>query len=333
MKHPSIEIDELLARWLSGEADAETIERLQQWIQYSDENARYAAQFEQLWNAAEDQTTNIDMNRAWDKIQHQRNHSYETPVRKIKSYYYWTAAAAAIAILLVAWNLFQRDPSRIPTDEVATKSIQLSTDKDTLRTILEDGTIVVLQPHSQLTVDTAFGRKHRTVTLVGNAWFKTKHLPGAPFTVRNQKTKIVDIGTAFHVNTLEKNLQVIVTEGSVKVLTQQDKSLLFKGDTAKINGANGHITTATSEPIKTSESINNKILVFNKTELKKVVQLLNNTYACKIKIANSALENCKLTASFKNEDIDVVLDVIRETFNLEIRRESNIIYLEGTGCQ
>ena len=327
------EIDALLAQWLSGEANAETLNKLNQWIQESESNASYAAQFEKLWNAAGDQETDIDLNRAWNNIQQQRNHSYRTPARKIKPYYYWTAAAAAIAILLVAWNLLQRDPNRIPTNEIATKGIHLSTDTDTLRTILDDGTIVVLQPHSQLTADTAFGRKHRTVTLIGNAWFKTKHQQGASFTVRYQQTEIIDIGTAFHVNTLANNLQVIVTEGSVKVLTHKDTSLLLKGDTAKINGADGHITTASLEPIKTSQSIHNKILVFNKTELKKVVQLLNNTYACNIKIANSALEHCKLTASFKNEEIDVVLDVIRETFNLEIRKESNIIYLEGTGCQ
>jgi ferric-dicitrate binding protein FerR (iron transport regulator) len=331
MKHPSIEIDELLARWLSGEADAETIERLQQWIQFSDENAKYVAQFEQLWSAAETHVSDLDLDAAWNTIQAQKNSSTKVKIRSI--YAYWPAVAAAITIAIVSWVAFKTIGTKTPKNPNIAQGILLQSGNDTLATTLQDGTKVVLQPHAVLRIDNAFGQGNRNVMLTGKAWFQTTHIPQLPFTVLYGTTKIIDIGTAFHVNTLKDRLEVIVTEGSVKIETSTQSSTLFKYDTARIQNAAGVITIHQPEIPASEKTSKNKILVFNKTELKKVIQLLNSTYNANVKLGNHDIENCKLTASFNNEELEVVLDLIRETFNLEIRRESGIIYMEGTGCQ
>lgn len=331
MKQSNIEIDALLARWLSGEADAEAIEKLQQWIQLSEENARYADQFEQLWTAAETQVDELDLNAAWNTIQSQKNSKVQVKTSSIFSY--WTAVAAATTIAIVSWVAFKTIGSKTPKSHNIAQGMLLQSGKDTLVATLTDGTKVVLQPHAVLKVDSAFGKSNRTIVLTGNAWFQTKHMSQLPFTVMYGNTKIIDIGTAFHVNTLKDRLEVIVTEGSVMIETPTQRDTLLKDDTARIHNIAGDISIHKPFIQEAEQQQKNKILVFNKTELKKVIQLLNSTYNSNIKLGNRDIENCKLTASFNNEELEVVLELIRETFNLEIRKDSGVIYMEGTGCQ
>jgi len=45
------------------------------------------------------------------------------------------------------------------------------------------------------------------------------------------------------------------------------------------------------------------------------------------------LMQCKLTATFDNEPIQNILEIIQETFNIEIVSEKETIWLKGGSCQ
>jgi len=53
----------------------------------------------------------------------------------------------------------------------------------------------------------------------------------------------------------------------------------------------------------------------------------------RIVLANEELSNCRLTATFADEQIGDVLQVISSTFDLELREIShNDFELDGEGC-
>jgi hypothetical protein len=76
-----------------------------------------------------------------------------------------------------------------------------------------------------------------------------------------------------------------------------------------------------------------KILQFKQTELQVVAEILSQTYGVNVKIEKPQLLHCKLTATFENEPINIVLEIIQETFNMEIVPEKEIIWLKGGSCR
>jgi hypothetical protein len=43
--------------------------------------------------------------------------------------------------------------------------------------------------------------------------------------------------------------------------------------------------------------------------------------------------HCKLTATFENEPLQNIIEIIQETFNMEIHSEKGTIWLKGGSCQ
>jgi hypothetical protein len=64
-----------------------------------------------------------------------------------------------------------------------------------------------------------------------------------------------------------------------------------------------------------------------------VTEIINQTYGVNIKIEKSQLLHCKLTATFDNEPLQNILEIIQETFNMEIVPEKEAIWLKGGSCQ
>jgi transmembrane sensor len=63
-----------------------------------------------------------------------------------------------------------------------------------------------------------------------------------------------------------------------------------------------------------------------------VVNLLNEVYNSKIKLANEKLFNCRLTANFKEDNASIIAEVIAETMGLTLTRKNDEIILDGKGC-
>lgn len=81
------------------------------------------------------------------------------------------------------------------------------------------------------------------------------------------------------------------------------------------------------------EQPQSKILQFKQTELQIVTEILSQTYGLNIKIEKAQLLHCKLTATFENEPIQNILEIIQETFNMEIVPSKDTIWLKGGSCQ
>ena len=59
-----------------------------------------------------------------------------------------------------------------------------------------------------------------------------------------------------------------------------------------------------------------------------LVQVLNEAYGANIVIGNPAIRDMKLNASFYNESLDQVLEVISLTFNINVTRTANQVVLQ-----
>jgi ferric-dicitrate binding protein FerR (iron transport regulator) len=73
-------------------------------------------------------------------------------------------------------------------------------------------------------------------------------------------------------------------------------------------------------------------LEFNRTPLSSVFGLLERYYPVTIKVSNENINNCLLTASFADDPIDRILNVIAESFDLKVISTNQTYLLTGNGC-
>lgn len=117
-----------------------------------------------------------------------------------------------------------------------------------------------------------------------------------------------------------------------------DKKTTTTQDVIHIASRKSEINTTPSIHSAPQTNINNplpnsKILQFKQTELLVVAEILSQNYGVTIKIEKPQLMQCKLTATFDNEPIQNILEIIQETFNIEIVSEKETIWLKGGSCQ
>lgn len=317
-----------IAKWLAGEATDEEMAILNHWAGESAENRAHLAAMEKIWDAAEEEDDRQLTDRAWNEINPRIS---KQPMRLV----YRAAAllAACFAVFLAGRIFWPAEKISDQPQAISRHHLYISSGSESFATALPDGTTVLLQPNSSIEADSGFGRLHRLVTLKGTAHFKTVHGIKGQFMVNCGQFTVRDIGTAFTVSEEKADITVKVTEGKIQIMSKKDSAYLETGDSAVLDRLEQKLRVIKEKTTEMAAEVKDKILNFQKTELKKVGQTLSALYHVDIRLNNPAIENCKLTATFDNQSLETVLDVIREAFNLEITHKGGVIYLDGKGCQ
>ncbi|AWK06657.1 hypothetical protein HYN56_21460 [Flavobacterium crocinum] len=251
-------------------------------------------------------------------------------------------AAASIALLIALGNsLFFKPKTVLPTvpetpEVVAQNTLIDFSGKQLVH--LPDGSTVLLNDNSTLKYDqNSFDSKTREVTLTGEAFFDIKHNPEKPFIVHTGKIQTKVLGTAFNINAQNSsdNIEVTVARGKVQV-----------GDIEKVYGVitpNQQIkvnkSTLSFEQNNVSAAIvtewKSNYLILDDLNMAEAVSLISQKYKVQILISNEKIKNCRITASFLNEeDLDHVLKVISSVIETEYRyNKAGAVILDGKGCE
>ncbi|WP_298734311.1 FecR domain-containing protein [uncultured Chitinophaga sp.] len=97
---------------------------------------------------------------------------------------------------------------------------------------LSDGTKVWLNSESSLTYPVVFGGAERKVILKGEAYFEVSKNEQKPFIAETDHATVHVLGTQFNINAYhdEKDVKVTLQEGSVRLSSEADKTLLTPGE-------------------------------------------------------------------------------------------------------
>ncbi|MEI6411292.1 MAG: FecR domain-containing protein [Bacteroidota bacterium] len=331
MKEGYEHIEEIIAKHLAGETDAEEASMLLAWKSESDENRQYFEQLQQVWDAAAQAKPQasrpIDTEAALKKLKTQiYTQTGATPRGRTISMGFWMRAAAAL--IVVAGAFFLLRPKARPL-EIAANTESVLTDT------LNDGSVVTLNRNSGLTVASAFNKKERRMKLRGEAYFEVTSNPERPFVVEVQELEIKVVGTAFNVDNTSNPDEVIVTvtHGKVLVHDQNQQIMLTAGEQAVYNRITHTLSRYSGAQNPNTLAYKNRVFQFDATPLGKVVKQLNTVYGVHIKLQNPVLENCPLTATYNNLALNRVLDLIATSFSLQIDHQPDgTIVIIGAGC-
>ncbi len=122
----------------------------------------------------------------------------------------FAAAAAAAVVFFLAGTGWRPAALTPPTAAVAKTYLRVNE-----RLALPDGSLVELKDGSHLAVE--FSAAERRVRLIGEAHFTVAKNPARPFIVEAAGVTVRAVGTAFNVRSDTAAVEVVVTEGTVRV--------------------------------------------------------------------------------------------------------------------
>jgi transmembrane sensor len=323
-------MDELIAKYLAGEALPDEAIMLDEWLQQSPENEAYFMASKQVLQI---KTNPVNTEKMYagilTEITHQNKTLAQKPVQ-IKTFFTLWGVAASLFILAfigLMVKVYVNKNTALPDELIASADV-------IKETVLNDGTKVALNKHATLTVVGDFNNKQRKLKLEGEAFFEVVHDDEKPFVIDAGGINIIDVGTAFNVRALPQSDSVFVdvTEGIVELMNESVYLRLEQNQSAVyIRSSNQLIASGFANP--NINAYQTKAFKFKSLTLIEVVEAVNSVYGMSIAIDNPKLNSCKITVDFNNDSVETIVSIIAETLDLSYHKNANGVYvLTGSSC-
>lgn len=316
---------ELIAAFLSGEANADKINNLRTWLAQSDENKKEFEELKAVWlnTRFEYDTENLDQlyARASEKLS---SSSYNTTSdiqdagkRRHLFNPRWVAAAAVILLMFsVALLIYQYQLPDNSKDVVVNEIVKENPAGVKKRIKLPDGSDVYLNSESKLTYNSDFGIQNRDITLTGEAFFDVAKDTSLPLRVRSHGKLIEAVGTAFDARAFveDRHLKVFLVEGRVNIRNVEfleDLSagiMLNEGEQyqADLNSGETYIEDLDNEELLWR----NGTIHFKSASMNEVFRTLERWYGVDFQVEGSMDSEWNYTGEFSNETLENVLSSI-----------------------
>lgn len=327
-------IENLILLYLKGEALPAQAEEVQNWMDESAANKNSFLAYEKAFALSHNREvfTAVNTNEAWKKV---ASFIHGKQKGNLRLLFGALAVAASIALVfsIFNWNT-QVDPVEIAEQPVekdslvrpfALESYTASTEATSFA--LKDNSKVKLEPHSKIMLNEGFNKNNRSLTLEGSAQFTVEHKDELPFTVHVKELKVVDIGTVFNIVDKGDTVKVVVTEGIVELKLGDEDIRLIEGDSA-FYVAKEAIIKKYEKPAARKD----KVFEFDGMPLEDVTKVLSAFYKKDIVIMNDAIKDCELSVTFKNESLSIILNIIQELMDLEVKYNNNQYEIYGDEC-
>nr|WP_321405440.1 FecR domain-containing protein [uncultured Carboxylicivirga sp.] len=306
---------DLVAKDMAGELSASEHEQLNHELSGDKD---LLGQLNQLWGDTKyaQEIKSIDTDKAWTKVSseiHQKQHKHiSMQWKKIVS------VAASLIFILAAYVLIK---NLVPNN----KLLQVLAQNEITQVELEDGTLVDLNIGSSLQYPESFNTETRNVHLNGEAFFDVARNEQKPFIIETQNLRIKVLGTSFNVkaNALNGDENVSVTSGRVEVWHMGEHVVLEKGEAANFNLEakqliKSSVTDVNYNAWKTRE------IEFENVTLTEAIAVIQSVYHIKIETDNEIKpDSLMLKAQFSHDDLEHVLNVVCQTFNLTYTQQND----------
>lgn len=322
MKWEEEHIEDLIGKFVVGEASEDDLRDLREWCALSPENQKYLDDSLFIFEQAQLPDDRIfDANAAWKKVEGQIN-SKKTAHRTL--FPLWKVAAGLILVAAVSylfyWNL-------APGDEYVYVS-----DTEVLTRTLPDQTEISMNKASEVKVDYNARKKTGTIQLKGEATISIGKEKEVQWTVEAENLLIRDIGTVFHVKAYpdDQQVEVSVLEGAVQFYSATEEGILLEaGEKGVYDKASGSYSKAIADT--NGVAFKTRSFQFTDENLQTVVDRIAEVYGKKITLSEG-IGACKITVEFENEELDTILAILSETMGLEVTESGDEIILSGEGC-
>lgn len=318
-------IDNIIARILSGESSSDDFLAFSEWLQEDEKNRAEFRQLKAYWDAEVAYSNHIarevELKRIQEKIRKE-----ELRKRNKRLWIRMAPIAAGLTLFLLIGSLYFLQ-SKKETKPVEYFTYVTGDQKSTFS--LSDGTKVTLNKNSKLTYSNLFGQKIRDVALNGEAYFDVTKDPTRVFEVKMNDASIRVLGTKFNVKASSKN-EIVATlvegcirfeSGEQKVQLSPSQQLVYNRETQKVAVSNVETDGFTAWK--------DGLVKYKSRPLVEVVSSLEKIYNVRIVIADPKFENIIVSGSFSSDQsIQEALNVISGSLPVKWIKKNDIYYIQ-----
>ena len=305
-------IDDLISKYLCGEATPDEAMQLEVWKQNSTENQLYFDNMQQSFLMVSNvEWSTPDKKTAWQKF-----NTKSKPSPKMG----WMYGLAAVLVVGLLSVVFLMKEDKMPLELIANETA--------ITQSLSDQSEVTLQANSKISYEDGFGTEHRQLKLSGKGKFTVTHNNNLPFIIESNGVFIEDLGTMFSVESVPDSdtVYVVVNEGIVRLYDEHGSEIIIKaGEKAWYIRSQKTIIT----------DLETKVLKFDfkDTRLAEVVDLLEKTYEIDVQLSPESIGECKITTQFFDEEVATIITVIAETLGFKYEYQDHHYKISGKPCQ
>ncbi len=196
---------------------------------------------------------------------------------------------------------------------------------------LPDESTVILNGNSKIRYSKNWSdHQVREVWIDGEGFFAVQHTKNhQKFIVHTREGLNVEVlGTKFNVKTREYGSEVLLTEGKVKLNVDNKVAssvYLNPGELATMKKS-----TLSKRVVKDTQYTSwvKSKLVFDKTPLEELGQILHDTYGLNVSFQDDELKQRQLSGEISSATTDDILFAIAETFNIKVTKidEGSVIF-------
>lgn len=337
-------IEQSAADWLAlhdrGLSCAEQ-EEFTRWLEADQRHARVFAQLRETWSLLDEAGASraaAAFDPEIDSLQ-PRRHRRWVPLT--------IAAAAALAIVLFSWWR--------PARETLVFAATTSTTQGIIETVeLPDGSTITV--NSDSAVDVHYSQAERRVRLWrGEAHFLVARDPARPFVVLAHDVAVRAVGTSFNVKLQERAVEILVTEGKVRIdadsiaaatgipapppaprapaglVTAGQQAIIALESPDSARGALYSVIVDSVSPAQIGRTLawRQQKLDVVAAPLSEIVAEFNRFNRVKVVIADPDLAARNFGGSFKTDDPETLVRLLETTFGVVAHRHGEEITLRA----
>jgi transmembrane sensor len=190
---------------------------------------------------------------------------------------------------------------------------------------LRDGSKVTLNTDTEIRVDLR-ARERDVVLKRGEAFFEVAKDSQRPFVVSAGGKRVIAVGTQFSVRRDAEDLEVVVTEGNVRV-EDAGETVLTPGTIAHAGDAGVLVQRKTVPEAQEHLSWRTGVLMFRDQTLGEAAAEFNRYNVRKIVIADPEVADLRIEGNFRATNVDAFVRLLESGFQVHARIEDDQVLL------
>jgi transmembrane sensor len=229
--------------------------------------------------------------------------------------YAWPAAAAVLILIAAGWYLLESAANKpTPVKDFIAFAI---TKQDIRKITLPDGSTVILNGNSSISITPGFNNKKREVLLNGTAFFQVAKDPNKPFTVISGRVSTTALGTSFYIHQSSNKAPTTVSllTGKVRVQVEGQPAVQLVPYEKSIYHAGQELVKTTFD----NDALVNwtkGMVIFKKANWEQVKNVIEEYFDKKLVIDNYK-KDISFTGEFKADQLESILSSLEFTYDLK----------------
>lgn len=305
-------MDELIVKYLRGEATNFEVRRLEDWRAAADANDRAFQETRRLWEKTNDLAMPLvdaapPVSHTVSEAEKRRRGTRGVTRRREALRSPWALLGVGAAAVLVTLLLVDRtDRGSVGSESVFAPVESSSSPLDITTMALTDGSVLRLAPDTR--VEFLPSADSRELVLEGKAFFAVAPDP-KPFVVQAQAGRVVVHGTRFEILTWGDSLRLVVVEGDVSLRGTSGAAEVGAGQVAFLReGAPPRVLEG--EDIWPVLDWPGGLLVFQETPLSQVIREIGRHFSRDARVTDEEIGQRHITAWFEDETLEEVLTAV-----------------------